>query len=417
MMSPLALNRIWSESGQRARNGRPHTVYLHVPFCKKRCDFCPFFINRFNGEALENYVDALEAEIRLTAAQGGIGEAPIRAVYFGGGTPSDLAPGHVRRLLTALRREFRLAPDCEITMEGRVYGTSGELARQWQEAGINRVSLGVQTFNTRMRRLLGRIEPRDKVLQVLNELTEVEGITVNIDLLYGLPGQSTMDLLDELETICERTDLHGFDLYHLKLFPGTALDRAIADGKLPPLATLREKARQYTAASRWLQSTDYRQITTCHWVRDPRERSRYNQLAKGTTNIIPLGSGAGGRLGGHQFYQVRQLEDYLCQVRQGFKPLMMGAGRGRYAALKDTLSLEFEHGYLSRRTRHNLLAAAPKAEPMLRRWAGWGLLEAAERTGHAHRLTTRGRFWSPEMLTHLGRALPAEEGVPRGHHG
>jgi len=408
--------RVWQDCRGQSLSGRPRTVYLHFPFCKKRCDFCPFFINRYNRQNLDDYVEAVVREIALTAAQPGLRATPIRAVYFGGGTPSDLRPDDVARIVNALHRHFPLAGDCEITMEARIHGSSGALARTWIDAGINRISLGVQTFDTRLRELLGRIEARERVLEVLDELTALPGATVNIDLLYGLPGQSVGDLIGELQTITSATNLHGFYLYHLKLFPGSPLDAAIREGKLPKVPSLREKEAFYAAATRWLEGTDYWQLSTCHWIKDPRERSRYNQLAKGRTDIIPLGSGAGGRINNHQFFQSRGLGDYLRLVGQNEKPLMMAAQRDEHAPLKDTISHEFEHGHLSRRTRHNLAVAMPKALRLLERWERLGLLEPSPTQRHAYRLSTRGRFWSPEMLTHLSRGLAEGSRLVRGHH-
>ena len=178
---------VWAEA-LAGDNGGRRTLYLHIPFCRSRCSFCPFYFGPATDSERAGYVRLLAKELNDWAER--LSQYPINAVYFGGGTPSDLAPQEMELLLGILRSRYPLANDCEITLESRLNGLTDRKIDAAIANGVNRFSLGVQTFDTELRRRIGRVSDRETVLETLGRLTARNQASVAVDLLYGLPGQT-----------------------------------------------------------------------------------------------------------------------------------------------------------------------------------------------------------------------------------
>lgn len=293
-------------------------LYVHIPFCHHRCSFCPFYINRTSADFSREYAQWVDLDIRLTACE--IGECrrsrAVDAIYFGGGTPSDMEPHDLAGLLKQLRREFYLTEQTEITVEGRVRGFSEEKASAWVAAGANRFSLGIQTTNTALRRQLGRLADLEEIRRTLCGIANT-GALVIADLIYGLPGQSTATLIEDISFLATETPLHGLDLYQLRMFEGAPLMQAIEAGRLANLPAPPSCRIMLEAAEKALLDHGFECFSPRHWRRDLRERSLYNQLSRGgNADILPFGSAAGGRLGRHSLSNSRDYQAYqevLCE--------------------------------------------------------------------------------------------------------
>lgn len=161
-------------------------LYLHVPFCEIKCAYCDFFsVTQTAEEAKEEYVRHLIAEIRAK----GTGE-PADTVFIGGGTPSTLQPAQIERILAALGKAFRLAPEAELTMEANPETVDVAKLRGFRAAGMNRISFGVQSLDDGILKTLGRIHTADRARRAVVEAREAGFEDVNADLMFGLPGQS-----------------------------------------------------------------------------------------------------------------------------------------------------------------------------------------------------------------------------------
>lgn len=150
------LAQTWQEMINQTASPRKRLIYLHIPFCATHCTFCGFYQNRFNEDACAHYTDALIREIEMEADSVLHQSAPIHAVYFGGGTPSALSAHDLARIITTLREKLPLAPDCEITIEGRVLNFDAERIDGCLDAGANRFSIGIQSFNSKIRKKMAR---------------------------------------------------------------------------------------------------------------------------------------------------------------------------------------------------------------------------------------------------------------------
>ncbi|MDR1162636.1 MAG: heme anaerobic degradation radical SAM methyltransferase ChuW/HutW [Candidatus Accumulibacter sp.] len=379
---------------------RSLVLYVHVPFCRRRCAFCPFFKNISDALFSAEYTSLLAKEISDTAKTLGsvVRERPVKAIYFGGGTPSDLDSPDLALLIRRLRESFLIAPDAEITVEGRVRGFTGAKGKAWVDAGANRFSLGVQTADTRLRRRMGRIADRDEIRAVMNALGE-SGAALVLDLIYGFPEQTEEILLDDIRFVSEETGIHGLDLYKLSLFPGSPLDKAIVRGEFPKPPDFAQRAKMYELAYGALLAHGFEPFTPKHWRRDAKERSVYNRLAFGQTDMIPFGSGAGGRIGSISLGNAGVLADYGEKVLSGKKPIAR-------LALSPPKSASESFGRLIDEALEELRLPAierwpqshrEKGKELLSQWREAGLLHSTDSQDESARLTCAGNFWAPHM--------------------
>lgn len=390
-----------AEVRQSLRNLRPRVGYVHVPFCHALCAFCGFYKNRYTPSVSAPYVDALVAEMSREVDDLRLRARPLDALYFGGGTPSALEPDDLHRLVSATRASLPLAPDCEITMEGRVLHLDDERIEAAIEAGVNRFSLGVQSFDTDVRRQHGRRCRREEVLLLLEGLAAREELTVVIDLIYGLPGQTSQHWEEDLAT-CLDLGLDGVDLYPLAIFPGTPLARAVREGRSEPPAPLEEVARRYGTGVETLTASGWHWLTNTHFARTVRERNRYNELIKAGAETFAFGAGAGGSWDRISFRNEGCLERYLECVRAGEKPIESVRVADQLQPVRDYILGHMERGYLDTTQltswvpgTHDL---SPVMEKLLDQWTLAGLLE---RTGPKLSLSLAGRFWSNNLVRAL----------------
>ncbi len=412
-VAPDAAEAHLAELLQTPRTG-PTAAYFHIPFCSTRCTYCGFFSRFTQGGDSALYTDALIRELRATAGTPAVASGPVHAVYLGGGTPTDLEPPDLLRLLRAIRAELPLANDCEITLEGRVHGMNEALLGAALEGGANRFSIGVQSFDTRGRRLVGRLDDRETVLETLARLAAPDQASVVIDLVYGFPGQTVASWVEDVRTL-ERLPLDGVDLYQLNVLPHTTLARMIAEGRCEPAASLPEQAEMFSAGVDAMEAMAWSRLSVCHWRATSRERSLYNRLVKGGATILPYGCGAGGNLHGHGIMHTREFGRYLERVEAGRSPVAMMTRPSPLRVLAARIADGCDLGRLEV-ARLDAWAGEPVAarvQPLLDQWTRCGLLEL--RDGWA-RLTRAGEFWQVNLaqgLVDACRALvPSPVSVP-----
>ncbi|MFV0635795.1 heme anaerobic degradation radical SAM methyltransferase ChuW/HutW [Mitsuokella sp. WILCCON 0060] len=381
----------WAKAMEEpADASRQHAVYIHIPFCQTKCLYCGFFQNVSRQSAEDEYIDDLLTEMRRDAQKKQLQTAKIDSVYIGGGTPTSLSPANVTRLLQGIHESFHLAADCELTLEGRIHDLVPEKIDAWLKGGVNRISLGVQSFDTAIRRRVGRLDTREEVLRRLKLLKEHD-VTVIVDLIYGLPGQTKELWLDDIKTLLT-TDVDGMDLYQLNIFPGGDLEKALQSGKIPACADIAGQADLYIAARDFLMGEGIERLSLCHWRRHKREHSRYNTMAKTGAAIYPFGCGAGGNFGGLTFMQQRKLQAYSQAVRAGRKPIMMMAHQveQKLQQTSDTVIANLETGFLDFRQLCLTDSRLEELEIVLDLWKKRGLMQ--EDLGIC-RLTKAGEFW------------------------
>ena len=418
-LPPMMWQEAWNNlMAKPAREGK-RAAYFHIPFCRTKCSYCGFFQNTTKADMVTTYVDYLVREIEMTAQLPNVQSAPIQAVYFGGGTPTDLTAEQIRRLGQVIRDNLPLANDCEMTFESRFNGLTDEKIDACVDAGFNRFSLGVQTFNGGIRRKMSRIDTEEVLNERLQKLMSTGQIAVVVDLIFGLPYQTMDDWLNDLDKLVD-SGIDGADLYQLILMGGTRMADSIEKGSMPEPATTAEKAGLFKAAIEHLSKRHYRRLSVSHWGRTTRERNIYNHLSKSGCDVIPFGSGAGGNIAGHSMMLHRKLDDYFAAIDAGEKPVMgVVAPNSLYKAF-GAAGAAFDLGYMNLRDMDKSgFAFSTHCEPLFDEWAANGLIE---RDGDYMTLTLAGQFWAVNMNQGLQQFMleltgeTAESGSHMGGH-
>ena len=213
-----------------ARAVLERAAYVHVPFCHRRCPYCDFAVVDMETESspVERYVAAVVAEIAMAEDW-----QPVHAVNLGGGTPSVLDAGHIARILDALEERFGIEAGAEVSIEANPEDITARYAEALVKAGINRISLGAQSFDPTVLRDLGRAHNPEQAIAAVRAARSAGMDTVNIDLIFGTPGESLASWLATVRTAVDLETDH-LSAYALTVERGTALSRSVADGAPAP---------------------------------------------------------------------------------------------------------------------------------------------------------------------------------------
>lgn len=397
---PLAgpeITQHWQLIQDTPLKGRKRLIYIHIPFCDIHCQFCGFYQNPLRKYDTNIYVDYLLKEIALEINSVAMQSAPIHAIYFGGGTPSALAIGQLARIISYLKQHAPLAPDCEITIEGRISDFDDQRIDSYIAAGANRFSIGIQTFNSSIRRRLGRESNQQQIIDTFNRIAERDSVTLVCDLMFGLPNQTAETWQQDLE-IADSLPLDGIDLYSLNLLPTTPLAKGV-ENKRVDLPTVADKCDLYHQGANYLAKQGWIHLTNAHWAKTTRERNLYNFLIKQGAHFFAFGSCAGGKLGGQSYMIHRNLEQYYALLDQGQKPIMMLTGKTLLGDWLHQLQAGIEKGRID---LTKLTTDSQLFDPLIEQWHQAGLLLDTDR---CMRLTLAGRFWSSNILQALQQLL------------
>jgi len=200
----------------------PLSLYVHLPWCIKKCPYCDFNSHEWRGpedarSVQDAYIDALFADLEASLPL--IWGRTVHTIFFGGGTPSLFSPEAIDRLLSGLRARLRLSADCEITLEANPGTFEKDRFRAFRQAGITRLSIGVQSFHDAHLKALGRVHDRAQALAAVTEAAQVFD-TFNLDLMYALPGQTLAQLTEDVDTALSFAPPH-LSIYHLTIEPNT----------------------------------------------------------------------------------------------------------------------------------------------------------------------------------------------------
>ena len=284
-------------------------LYIHIPFCSAICNYCNFNRGLFDGPLKERYVAALETEIR----RAGRGEA-ADTIFFGGGTPSLLEPEEIGRLITACRESFALDPAAEITLETNPETSSRERMDRFRDAGINRVSFGVQSFRDDELKRLGRIHSADRARAAVGEARAAGIDNISLDLMMWLPGQSPVDWAESVEKVIAVNPEH-LSLYLLEVYPNAPLKDEMARAGWS-LAPDDDAAEMYLAGLTALDRAGYAQYEISNVARTGRQ-SRHNLKYWSDGEWLGFGCGAHSTCNGARWKNVSATSDYVARIAAG----------------------------------------------------------------------------------------------------
>jgi len=286
-------------------------LYLHVPFCQAICSYCNFNRGLLDVDLKQRYVSALEAEI--LRAPGGAADT----IFFGGGTPSLLEPEEIGRLIAACRNTFDVASDSEITLETNPETATAERLAAFRDAGVNRISFGVQSFDDEELKRLGRIHSSGRAIAAITAAQSLGFASVSFDLMLWLPQQSRETWRHTVDQAIHLAPDH-LSLYLLELYPNAPLkeDMARAGWSLAPDD---DAAEMYLEGLALLEQHGLRQYEISNVAR-PGHRSRHNVKYWHAGQWFGFGCGAHSTAAGERWKNVAATEDYVARVSADVSP-------------------------------------------------------------------------------------------------
>ncbi|GGX00870.1 coproporphyrinogen III oxidase [Streptomyces chryseus] len=309
---------------------RPLGFYLHVPYCATRCGYCDFNTYtatelRGSGGALasrDNYADTLVEEVRLARKVLGDDPRPVRTVFVGGGTPTLLAAGDLVRMLGVIRDEFGLADDAEITTEANPESVNPQYLAELRAGGFNRISFGMQSAKQHVLKILDRTHTPGRPEACVAEARAAGFEHVNLDLIYGTPGESDADWQASLDAAIGAGPDH-VSAYALIVEEGTQLARRIRRGEVP-MTDDDVHADRYLMTESALSAAGFEWYEVSNWATSDAARCLHNELYWRGADWWGAGPGAHSHVGGVRWWNVKHPGAYAQALGDGRSP---GAGR------------------------------------------------------------------------------------------
>lgn len=289
-------------SEENKNNETNATIYIHVPFCKKICSFCN--MQRSLVEPSKNYSDEIIREIESYAKMPYIQTSIFDAVYFGGGTPTTLSSEELCNILKSLKKNLNFTKHAEFTIETTITELTEEKMEHLIQEGVNRFSVGVQTFDTEGRKKMGRIGDGDYAYQRLCQLKKYSNIIVSMDLIYNYPEQTMESLYHDLKLISE-LELDGFSMYSLINMKQTNIEKAQDE---------KNDETMFLAIAKYMKREGYHFLELTKMVKT--DTYRYVMNRHQGADTLPLGAGAGGSINNLAMMNPFQLKDYSNSIDQ-----------------------------------------------------------------------------------------------------
>ena len=296
-------------------------LYIHIPYCIKKCPYCAF--NSFpQGYVDEGYMNSLIKEAMWGAGLHPLAGKPVESIYFGGGTPSLLDPAHIEKFLDVISSVYTLAKYSEITLEVNPAAKDEEKLRAFRRAGINRLSIGVQSFNEENLKFLGRLHDSNESKKAFIDARRAGFDNISIDLIFALPGQSRKDFLSDLDAALALEPEH-ISLYLLTMEEGTPMSESAIKGDFIPASDFIQE-ELFLLATDYLGSKGYLRYETSNYARKG-YHSKHNMRYWQGGDYIGLGAGAHSYLSepgwGMRWWNLSDAKQYESCLEEGLMPL------------------------------------------------------------------------------------------------
>ncbi len=299
--------------------------YIHIPYCIKRCGYCDFNtytpgelqISTGLAEVSNSYIDLLIKEIRLARAQV-VENTVVPSIFFGGGTPSLMQASDIGRVISAIKSEFNLSLDAEITMECNPDTVSKESLAQFKAVGVNRVSFGMQSAVKHVLETLDRTHNPDNLLQVTTWAQQIGFKEISVDLIYGTPGESICDWQISIDSALSLPITH-ISAYALIIEEGTKLAGQIKRGQVQPVDD-DLAAEKYLIADRAFTAAGFNWYELSNWAK-PNSASKHNLAYWSGDNWWGAGPGAHSHLNGKRFWNVKHPNLYREKLQSDQSPI------------------------------------------------------------------------------------------------
>ena len=281
-------------------------LYIHIPFCRQKCLYCDFPSWAGKEDEMEGYVDALTKEIQNRSRE--YPDRKVVSVFFGGGTPTTLSIPMLERLMGAVFASWDVAEDAEITTEANPGTLDGEMAAALKKMGFNRLSMGVQAWQNRLLKELGRIHTIESFQENYKAVRKAGFANVNTDLMFALPGQTMEDWQETVKNIAALEPEH-ISAYSLILEEGTPFFDRYEKGELEPAAEELDR-EMYHWAVEYLVEMGYEQYEISNFAKAGRQ-SRHNRIYWQAEEYLGLGLGSHSYMNGERFHNTYDLREYI----------------------------------------------------------------------------------------------------------
>lgn len=309
---------------------KPRAVYIHIPFCTNKCHYCDFNSFVLKGQPVMDYLEALEREMEQTVKR--IEPERVDTIFVGGGTPTVLTPEQMDVFLRMVRTYFpQRSAGAEMTMEANPGTTDMEKLAVMKEGGVNRLSFGVQSFDTELLARIGRIHSVDDVYASLENARKLGFGNVSIDLMFGLPNQ-TLEQLDRSIQAALALDLQHYSIYGLKVEENTLFHTLFQRNELP-LPEEEVELDMYRLIMDRLKAAGYVQYEISNFSK-PGFESRHNSAYWRNESYYGLGAGAHGYLEGVRHVNIKGVQPYIDATRKDL-PVLEKASVSRQEAMED----------------------------------------------------------------------------------
>ncbi|HEU4588835.1 MAG TPA: radical SAM family heme chaperone HemW [Gemmatimonadales bacterium] len=352
-------------------------LYIHVPFCARRCSYCDFAIAVRRTVPSTRFAEAVLREWAAWQRHPAWADAPeVRTIYFGGGTPSRLDPGAIGRIIEQVRLDRAVADGAEVTLEANPDDVTPARAAAWQRAGVNRISLGVQSFDPAVLAWMHRTHRAEQVPEAVQAIRGAGIDEISLDLIFALPSAFRPRFADDLAAALALAPEH-VSLYGLTVEPGTPLGRWTERGDVVPAAEERY-AEEFLAAHQALESAGYEHYEVSNAAR-PGYRARHNSAYWRRAPYIGMGPSAHSGFGRERRWNLR---DWAAYERAATAGADLVAGREEL----DDAAIRLEELYLGLRTADGIPAHLVPADDAAT-WQSHGWASVA---GGRLRLTPEG---------------------------
>lgn len=281
-------------------------IYVHIPFCKQKCSYCDFISYSNKNKMVDQYIETLKQEIKENVEK--LSEYEITTIYIGGGTPSYIESKHIIEVLEAIKQNYNINKNAEITIEVNPGTATKEKLENYVKAGINRISIGLQSCNDKLLKLIGRIHTFDEFINTYNLAKEAGFNNINVDLMIGLPNQTLEDIKKSLDKIIELNPKH-ISVYSLIVEEGTPIEIKIEKGELQlPDENLERK--EYWEVKTTLEKFGYKHYEISNYAQEGYE-SKHNVNCWEQKEYIGFGVAAHSYLNNIRFSNVEKIEEYI----------------------------------------------------------------------------------------------------------
>ena len=307
-------------SDPKEENG---VLYVHVPFCDKICSFCNLNRKQLDND-LEDYTEFLINEFKKYGATNYMKKKKLEAIYFGGGTPTIFKAGQLEKILKSVKENFTLTEDYEFTLESTLHNLSDEKLEVLKKNGVNRLSIGIQTFSNRGREILNRTYDKEVTVKRLSEIKRNFSGLVCIDIIYNYPDQTLEEVREDAGLVLE-LGIDSVSFYSLMIHDGSKMSKDIQEEVFKLDYKLeRDKELHNTFIETVLSTGDYEILEHTKIIRKGKDKYKYITLSNKGSDILPVGMGAGGKLGNFEIFRMspeRQFFSLISEEEEKIKKL------------------------------------------------------------------------------------------------